>query len=85
MSKIDISKIKRRKVEGVWIAEVPEIVLKELLERSMVYDEISQQNKRYREGLEKAVKIMKDYALGDVQAEIDMMYFVEEWNKEESE
>ncbi len=37
------------------------------------------ENARLRKALEKAVKIMQDHAIGDVQAEVDMMYFVEEW------
>lgn len=38
-----------------------------------------EENTRLHEALRRAVKIMQDYAFGDVQAEVDMMYFVEEW------
>ncbi|RST57663.1 hypothetical protein D5F11_021625 [Siminovitchia terrae] len=46
---------------------------------SDVVSDLELENKRYREALEKAVKIMQDHAIGDAQAEVDMMYFVEEW------
>lgn len=38
-----------------------------------------EEQQNYKQALKKAVKIMQDYAIGDVQAEIDMMHFVEEW------